>query len=207
VRKFTIISPLWQVSYRKPVEQEVAWQAKLDATTVVKTRSVAQPPCLVNPVATLFRNSQDHVLSLRNWLSNLLVATVSETRNRWSSHYNLSWRRRGVEIWLCCALSSTSALLGCQWLRRSTGALPPTKATYRFYKSVRLQNVGVFFFFFFFVRILLYCVLHPYLVLWFSCVFYLQLTYSLHGAESFLRSQNVLSYSRNSPHFMEPEGS
>jgi hypothetical protein len=31
------------------------------------------------------------------------------------------------------------------------------------------------------------------------------LTYSLHGAESFLRSQNVLSYSRNSPHFMEPD--
>jgi hypothetical protein len=29
----------------------------------------------------------------------------------------------------------------------------------------------------------------------------------LHGAESFLRSYNVLSYSRNSPHFMEPEGS
>jgi hypothetical protein len=29
----------------------------------------------------------------------------------------------------------------------------------------------------------------------------------LHGAESFLRSLNVLSYSRNSPHFMEPEGS
>ena len=33
------------------------------------------------------------------------------------------------------------------------------------------------------------------------------LTYLLHGAESFLRSQPVLSYSRNSSHFMEPEGS
>jgi hypothetical protein len=32
-------------------------------------------------------------------------------------------------------------------------------------------------------------------------------TYLLHGAESFLRSLNVLSYSRNSPHFMKPEGS
>ena len=29
----------------------------------------------------------------------------------------------------------------------------------------------------------------------------------LHGAESFLRSENVLSYSRNSQHFMETEGS
>jgi hypothetical protein len=29
----------------------------------------------------------------------------------------------------------------------------------------------------------------------------------LHGTESFLRSQQVLSYSRNSSHFMEPEGS
>ena len=28
-----------------------------------------------------------------------------------------------------------------------------------------------------------------------------------HGTESFLRSQQVLSYSRNSPHFMESEGS
>jgi len=34
-----------------------------------------------------------------------------------------------------------------------------------------------------------------------------RLTYLLHGAESLLRSQLVLSYSRNSPHFMEPEGS
>jgi hypothetical protein len=33
------------------------------------------------------------------------------------------------------------------------------------------------------------------------------LTYLLHRAESFLRSLNVLSYSRNSPNFMEPEGS
>ena len=36
---------------------------------------------------------------------------------------------------------------------------------------------------------------------------YLYLTYLLHGAESFLRSQQVLSYSRNFPHFIEPEGS
>ena len=33
------------------------------------------------------------------------------------------------------------------------------------------------------------------------------LTYLLHGAESFLRSKLVCSYSKNSPHFMEPEGS
>ena len=33
------------------------------------------------------------------------------------------------------------------------------------------------------------------------------ITHLLHGAESFLRSQPVLSYSRNSSHFMEPEGS
>ena len=33
------------------------------------------------------------------------------------------------------------------------------------------------------------------------------LTNSLHGAESFLRSQPVFSQSRNSPHFVEPEGS
>ena len=32
-------------------------------------------------------------------------------------------------------------------------------------------------------------------------------TYLLHGTESFLRSYPVLSYWRNSPHFMEPEGS
>ena len=32
-------------------------------------------------------------------------------------------------------------------------------------------------------------------------------TCSLHGRESFLRSQPVFSQSRNSPHFMEPEGS
>ena len=32
-------------------------------------------------------------------------------------------------------------------------------------------------------------------------------TYLLHGVESFLRSYNVLSYSTNSPYFMEPEGS
>jgi hypothetical protein len=32
-------------------------------------------------------------------------------------------------------------------------------------------------------------------------------TYSLHGAESFLRSQTVCSQSRNSQHFMKPEGS
>ena len=36
---------------------------------------------------------------------------------------------------------------------------------------------------------------------------YLQLTYLLHVAESLQRSQPVLSQSRNSPHFMEPEGS
>ena len=33
------------------------------------------------------------------------------------------------------------------------------------------------------------------------------LTYLLHGAQSFLRSKPVISRSRNSPHFMEPEGS
>ena len=33
------------------------------------------------------------------------------------------------------------------------------------------------------------------------------LTFSLHAAQLFLRNQPVLSYSRNSPHFMEPEGS
>ena len=33
------------------------------------------------------------------------------------------------------------------------------------------------------------------------------LTYLLQGVESFLRSQQVLSQSRNSPHFMEPKGS
>jgi len=33
------------------------------------------------------------------------------------------------------------------------------------------------------------------------------LTYLLHGAESFLRSQLVCSLSRNSPHFTEPERS
>jgi len=33
------------------------------------------------------------------------------------------------------------------------------------------------------------------------------ITYLLHGAESFSRSQLVLSWSRNSPHFMETEGS
>jgi len=33
------------------------------------------------------------------------------------------------------------------------------------------------------------------------------ITYLFRGAEFFLRSQPVLSYSRNSPHFMEPEGS
>ena len=32
-------------------------------------------------------------------------------------------------------------------------------------------------------------------------------TYLLHGAESFLRSHPVFRYSRNSPHFVEPEGS
>ena len=31
--------------------------------------------------------------------------------------------------------------------------------------------------------------------------------YNLHGGEAFLRSKEVLSYSRISPHFMEPEGS
>ena len=33
------------------------------------------------------------------------------------------------------------------------------------------------------------------------------LTYLVHGAEFFLSRQTVLSYSRNSEHFMEPEGS
>ena len=33
------------------------------------------------------------------------------------------------------------------------------------------------------------------------------ITYLLHGAESFLRSQLACSQSRNSPHFTEPEGS
>jgi len=33
------------------------------------------------------------------------------------------------------------------------------------------------------------------------------LTYLLHGAESFLSSYLVCSYSRNSPHFTEPQGS
>jgi len=36
-----------------------------------------------------------------------------------------------------------------------------------------------------------------------SCTF----TYLLHGAESFLRSKSVLNRSRNSPHFMKPQGS
>ena len=35
----------------------------------------------------------------------------------------------------------------------------------------------------------------------------IQFTHSLHGAELFCRSQPVLSQSRNSPHFTEPEGS
>ena len=38
------------------------------------------------------------------------------------------------------------------------------------------------------------------------CVPYL-LTYSLHGAEPFLRTYPVISWSRNTPHFMEAEGS
>ena len=38
-------------------------------------------------------------------------------------------------------------------------------------------------------------------------IMYILLTYSLHGAGSFLRSQLVCSWSRNSPRFMEPEGS
>jgi len=33
------------------------------------------------------------------------------------------------------------------------------------------------------------------------------LTYLLHGAVPFLRSQPIFSYSRNSPHFVEPKGS
>ena len=32
-------------------------------------------------------------------------------------------------------------------------------------------------------------------------------SYLLHGAETFLRNKPVFSYSRNSPHFMEPKGS
>ena len=36
---------------------------------------------------------------------------------------------------------------------------------------------------------------------------FLPLTYLRHGAESVLRSELVCSQSRNSPHFMEPEGS
>ena len=42
-----------------------------------------------------------------------------------------------------------------------------------------------------------------------TCLYILTylLTCLLHGAESFLRSQLVCSQSRNSPHFMEPEGS
>jgi hypothetical protein len=34
-----------------------------------------------------------------------------------------------------------------------------------------------------------------------------KITYSFHKAKSFLRSYMVLSYLRNSPHFMEPKGS
>jgi len=34
-----------------------------------------------------------------------------------------------------------------------------------------------------------------------------QIAYSLHGVESFLRSQKFFSHSRNSPHFIKPESS
>jgi hypothetical protein len=36
---------------------------------------------------------------------------------------------------------------------------------------------------------------------------YIYIYVYIYGAGAFLRSRNVLSYSRNSPHFMEPEGS
>ena len=49
--------------------------------------------------------------------------------------------------------------------------------------------------------------LHPHAKHRLRCRFpgFARLSLELHGSESFLRSQQALSYSRNSPHFMKPE--
>jgi hypothetical protein len=64
------------------------------------------------------------------------------------------------------------------------------------------------------VTVLLLSLIHPCRATWINAADHFcqftqtrMLTYSLHEAESFFRSWQVLSYSKYSPHFMEPEGS